>query len=94
MFSGGAADIYAAFHRHTFGTSQHELDNGRDATLIRARGYKEVDGYAIVNGFAEQKTGQSVVTVVEPRGTEQPKVTAFRDVEDGADFLRFKRSRL
>lgn len=94
MFSGGVADIYAAFHRHTFGVSQHELENGKDATLIRARGYKASDHYAMLHGFHEQKTGQSVVTVVEPREGAQPKITVFRDVEDGAGFLTYKRSKM
>lgn len=94
MFSGGAADIYAAFHRHTFGIGQHELESGKEATIIRARGYKECDHYAKLHGFHEQTGGQSVVTVIEPRLGMQPKISAFRDVEEGADFLTWKRSKL
>lgn len=85
------ADIYAAFHRHTFGTSQHELPNGRDATLVRARGYKESDDYALKGQFHEQSTGQSVVTIVDPRMGAAPLVHVFKDVETGADFLTFLR---
>lgn len=94
MFSGGIADIYAAFHRHTYGTSQHELECGKDATLIRARGYKASDHYAMLHGFHEQRTGQSVVTVIEPRKGLQPKINVFRDVQDGADFLTAIRRRV
>lgn len=94
MFSGGAADIYAAFHRHTFGIGQHELESGRDATIIRARGYKASDHYAMLHGFHEQKSGQSVVTIIEPVVGRQPKVNVFREVEDGCDFLNWKRSKL
>lgn len=94
MFHGGGADILAAFHRHTFGASQHELDNGAEVTLIRAKGYKDCDHYAKLHGFAEQRNGQSVVAVIEPRVDAPPKVNVFRDVEDGADFLTFKRKKL
>jgi len=88
------ADIYAAFHRHTFGTSQHELAGGRDVTLIRARGYKDSDDYALKGQFNEQSTGQSVVTVIEPRFGIAPLVHTFKDVATGADFLTFLRRKL
>ena len=92
MFGGGA-DIFAAFHRHNWGIAQGELDNGKDFTLIRARGYKECDDYALKGGFAEQLRGQSIVTIVEPRKKEQPIVHAFNDVQQAADFLNFLRSK-
>lgn len=94
MFTGGEADIYAAFHRHNWATSQGELDNGRRYALIRARGYKMCDDYAVKGGFSEQRSGQSVVTVVTPRPGEQPLVSVFQDVAEGADFLAFKRRKL
>ena len=84
---------YAAFHRHTIATGKYELDSGEVATLIRARGYKECDTYAMKNGFTEQVHGQSVVTVITPVPGGRPKVETFWDVEEGADFLTFKRRR-
>lgn len=81
------ADIYAAFHRHTFAQGQGELPGGREYCIIRARGYKEVDHYATLHGFHEQRGGQSVVTVIEPRNGARPLVHTFRDVQRGADFL-------
>lgn len=85
------ADIYAAFHRHCWGTANGEMANGRRYTLIRAKGYKESDDYALKGQFTEQQSGQSVVTVVTPRNGAPPLVRAFEDVEEGADFLTFKR---
>lgn len=93
MFSGGIADIYAAFHRHNFATGQTELESGKMATMIRARGYKECDSYAMHHGFHEQSEGQSVVTVIDPVPGFAPRVSVFRDVAEGADFLAFKRRR-
>jgi hypothetical protein len=92
MFSGDA-DIYAAFHRHTWGTAQGETGDGKRFCLIRAKGYKEVDDYAIKGGFPEQLGGQSVVSVIQPRRGMSPIIHAFEDVETGADFLTFLRSK-
>jgi hypothetical protein len=94
MFSGGVADIYAAFHRHTIATGKYELDSGEVATLIRARGYKDCDSYAMKNGFTEQVHGQSVVTVITPVAGGRPQVETFWDVQEGADYLTFKRQRM
>lgn len=85
------ADIYAAFHRHESALASGELANGRRYTLLRARGYKESDQYAIKGQYNEQQGGQSVVTVVDAKRGLRPKVHAFDDVETGADFLTFLR---
>lgn len=94
MFSGGAADILAAFHLHTFANGTFELENGKRVTLLRARGYKECDHYAMVNQFHEGRDGQSVVTVVTPRKGAVPLVNCFDDVAEGAEFLTWKRRKL
>lgn len=85
------ADIYAAFHRHTWGTASGEGEDGKRFCLVRAKGYKEQDSYALKNGFTEQIGGQSVVTVIQPRRGLAPLVHAFDDVATGADFLTFLR---
>jgi hypothetical protein len=92
MFTG-MADILAAFHLHTFGYAQHELDNGECATLLRAKGYKDSDHYAVVNKFTEQRFGHSVVTIIQPRVGMQPLIDTFKDVETAADFLTFLRKK-
>lgn len=83
----GEADILAAFHRHTFGMQQTQLSNGEIVMLIRAKGYKEVDHYATLNGFAQGDIGHTVVTVIEPRPEGQPIVHGFNNVQTGAAFL-------
>jgi hypothetical protein len=85
------ADIYAAFHIHTFATGEVEFPGGRRALMIRARGYKDSDDYALKGQFTEQRDGRSVVTIVTPRNGMRPKCRAFDDVEEGADFLTFLR---
>lgn len=88
------ADIYAAFHIHTFATGDVELPGGRRATMIRARGYKDSDDYALKGQFTEQRAGQSVVTIITPRQGCQPIVQSFDDVAEAAEFLTFKRRKL
>lgn len=88
------ADVYAAFHIHTFATGSVELPGGRTACMIRARGYKDSDDYALKGQFTEQRKGRSVVTIHTPRPGMQPLTQAFDDVQEGADFLAFKRRRL
>lgn len=88
------ADIYAAFHRHNWGTAQGEMQNGRKYTLIRAKGYKEADDYGLKLQFHDQEEGQSVATIVTPRTGRPPLVNAFEDVAEAADFLTFKRRKL
>lgn len=89
------ADIYAAFHIHTFATGDVEFPGGRRATMIRARGYKDSDDYALKGQFTEQRDGQSVATIITPQGPGiQSKIRAFDDIEEAADFLTFKRRKL
>ena len=85
------ADIYAAFHRHNWGTAQGEMHNGRKYTLIRAKGYKESDDYGLKLQFHDQLEGQSVATIITPRTGLPPLVNAFENIEEAADFLTFKR---
>lgn len=85
------ADIYAAFHIHTFATGNVELPGGRKACLVRARGYKDADDYALKGQFTEQRDGQSVVTIITPRVGQRPLIQAFDNVEMAAEFLTFLR---
>ena len=60
---------------------------------MRARGYKDVDDYALKGQFTEQRDGQSVVTIVTPRPGQRPLIQAFDNVEMAADFLNFLRQK-
>jgi hypothetical protein len=89
----GWADIYAAFHRHTWAHSMSEYDDGRVRTLVRAAGYKRHDEYARDKDFYDSKFGEAVAVVLDP-GAPRPsaRVTAFADVNDAALFLSAKRA--
>lgn len=86
------ADLFMAGHRHDWAIKQKELPTGRVATLARARGYKFVDDFATKHGFHQKHNGASIVTVIDPEPRSACElVRAFADVEEGADYLAFKR---
>lgn len=91
---GEPCDLIIAGHHHTWAHSKVELGNGRVVDMARARGYKEMDKYALHHQFPEQQYGASLVTVFDPvteRVTERIKV--FADVEEGADYLTYLRGK-
>ena len=89
---GSAADLFVAGHRHTWGLKVRELPDNTVTTLVRVRGYKHIDTFADRHGFVNQINGSSVVTVLDPHARSPVElVRAFADVEEGADYLRWKR---
>jgi len=61
------ADIYVAGHRHTWGLSTEEMDDGRVVFFGRARGYKFLDRYAVRHGYHNDKYGSTVLFVIDPK---------------------------
>jgi hypothetical protein len=91
---GGSAHLYIAGHRHTWALAQEECgETGRVYWLARARGYKFIDHYALVNGFPEQQHGSSIVTVIDPTASELNMIKCFSDVKEGCDYLNYLRNR-
>lgn len=90
---GDKIDLLVCGHKHNWAVSQWELpDQGNTPLLIRTRGYKHMDGYGKRLGFYDQEEGQSIMVVFDPDAkTEAGRMTAFVDVEKGADYLRFLR---
>jgi len=86
-------DLYVAGHRHSWALSQEELDNGHCIILGRARGYKWNDPYSLRHQFAEQSYGASLLFVVDIKRDGPMKITPFADLEEGAEFLKWKQSR-
>lgn len=89
------AHIYACGHLHNWAIHQEESAS-RDFTywLVRSRGYKTIDEYAEKLGHGSQDEGATVVAVIDPAArSEAGFVTCFSDMEEGADFLTFKRKR-
>tara|TARA_R110000751_G_scaffold64835_1_gene132958 strand:+ start:465 stop:1583 length:1119 start_codon:yes stop_codon:yes gene_type:complete len=89
------ADIYVAGHHHTWGLTHEELDDGRVVWQARARGYKWIDEYATRHNFHRDEHGSTILFVIDPgEGNAVKRITAFADLEEGADFLTWKRSRV
>ena len=86
-------DLYVAGHRHIWALSSEELDNGHCIVMGRARGYKWNDPFALRHQFAEQRYGSSLLFVIDIKRTGPMKITGFADLEEGAEFLTWKRSR-
>ena len=90
---GEEAHVYAAAHKHNWALykSEHEHRN-HVYWLARARGYKFFDEHAEMHGFGSQQHGASIFILVDPAAkTESGFVTCFDDVEEGAEFLKWKR---
>ena len=88
------ADLYIAGHRHNWALASEEVAGGRVINMARARGYKYLDEFARRRNYVIQQTGASIVTVFDPT-TESPvrRVQCFADVEAGADYLTWLRSK-
>lgn len=84
---GSEADILVCGHRHTGIVTTFE-HGGRVRTVIRARGYKRFDRYAVVNGFPETDFAPSVMTIIDPTATEPgARIMTFADPATGARVL-------
>lgn len=91
---GGVAHLYIAGHRHNWALAQNECPHtNRIYWLARARGYKHIDDYAHNLGFGNQKSGSSVVTIIDPKANNVNIVKCFADVKEGAEYLTFLRNR-
>ncbi|MDE2104727.1 MAG: metallophosphoesterase [Patescibacteria group bacterium] len=86
---GEEADLFVTGHIHSFKLDHYEIADRRMSTwLAQVRGYKFLDHYAVVNGFPEYQNGASILSVIDP---ETGKVQCFADVEEGAEYLEWKR---
>jgi len=89
------AHIYASGHKHDWQISQGENGyRGTCYTLLRARGYKFLDQYAENLGYPIQQQAATVCCVVDPQSKSPASfVKPFSDLEEAAEFLRWKRSK-
>jgi len=89
------ADIYACGDKHTWALNEGEnAQRGFLYHLIRARGYKFIDSYADQLGYASQKFGASITAVIDPISDGPKRIRCFPDLEEAAEFLTWKRSRV
>lgn len=92
---GEAADLYVTGHTHNYAMEHVELASRRAAAwLVQLRGYKEMDEYALTNGFPECQYGSSVLVIVDPRkGARNVISHCFEDVEMGVEYLKMLRNK-
>ena len=91
---GEHADIYIAGHHHNWAMTQEELDDGRVVCLARARGYKWIDEFATRHGFHDNIQGASIMFVIDPlESALTRRIKPFADIEEGAEYLTWKRNR-
>lgn len=93
--SGDHIDLAVCGHLHNWAISQWEMAaQGNIPVMIRVKGYKTYDKYAQRLGHYEQKEGSAILTVLDPNAkTRAGRVVPFADVEAGAEFLKWLRSR-
>lgn len=94
---GEEAHLYIAGHRHVSAVHTEEFaERGAQHKpwLVRCRGYKFLDEYAHRHQFAEQSSGRSVMTIIDPDARGPNPIThVFEDIAQGAHFLEFLRGR-
>jgi hypothetical protein len=92
---GDKTDLLVCGHLHNWAISQWEMaEKGTIPVMIRVKGYKTNDDYARKLGHHEQKEGASILTIIDPRAeTKAGRVTAFADVENGVEYLKFLRAK-
>lgn len=90
------AHLYISGHRHNWALGHIELVEQEMTTwLARARGYKFRDDFALTKGFEQQNFGQAILQVIDPHASDPTGfVHCFADVEQGAEFLEWKRQRV
>ena len=95
---GGWRDhILTAGHKHTsfIGGPLKDPSTGLLSWAIRCAGYKIHDDYATQEGLPDQNAFPACVTVIDPDYADNDSrlVTVIPNVEEGAEFLKWKRKR-
>lgn len=88
------ADLYISGHRHNWAYKVKEMVGGRIVSLVRCRGYKFIDDYAVRWQFPQQQQGASMTTIFDPL-TDSPteRLRVFADTRAAADYLTYLRAR-
>lgn len=88
---GEEADLYVCGDKHTSGEMGFEnVARGRYQRFVRVRGFKFMDDYARRHGFKEQSQGCSALTIFDPA---KQSISVFTDIEEGAEYLTYKRAK-
>ncbi len=92
---GGMASLYICGHQHHWGLFQVE-DPDREGTYwsARTRGYKYIDDHAQNTlGHQPQQYGATITAIIDPDKQGPAALQCFADLEEAADYLKFKRKR-
>lgn len=86
---GEMAALWVTGHIHSYGLFDIEFPEKKThAWLAQISGYKIGDRHALVNGYAQSNRGAAMLSVIDPA---TGKVQCFGDVEEGAEYLAFRR---
>ena len=87
--------ILTCGHRHVSGYAIVMDPHTKLQThCCRIASYKTHDRYADEKGFPDQNFSENFVTVIDPEATsERSLVTVFPNMEEGAEFLTWKRAK-
>jgi len=89
--------ILTCGHTHTsFIAGPHKCPaSGLLSWAIRCAGYKTYDRYAEELGLPDQNAFAACVTIIDPQYADDDNrmITVIPDVQEGADFLNFKRKK-
>ncbi|HDR9497061.1 TPA: hypothetical protein QDC06_000246 [Burkholderia cepacia] len=83
-------------HKHTSGYGVlKDPDSGITMHAIQIASYKIHDRYAREKGFRDQHLSPCAVTIIDPDlpATHPDLIKVFWDAEEGADYLKFKRTK-
>jgi len=90
----GLVDLVIAGHEHDASEERrHNRFFNRVQQLVRVKGYKDIDPYADDQlGFPPLFEGHAALVVFDPDSTKALSfIRAFDDLEEGLDYLTFKR---
>lgn len=97
------AHITVAGHHHDHAYMRRELSEIAHlmnaglpfiAHLLRVRGYKHMDDYALVKGFPEHQEGASALCVIDPLAERGGQfVRTYMDLEEGCEALKRLRAK-
>lgn len=91
---GDKIDLLVCGHKHNWAVSQWEMAAQQiSPCMIRVKGFKTYDDYAMRLGHYEQKEGAAILTIIDPKKPLTCRVTAFVDVDAGVEYLKWLRSR-
>lgn len=83
-------------HKHSTGYGvDKDPVSGKLSHFLRVGSYKKIDDYAEQGGFLDQNITPAAVTIIDPTYEQDDprQITVFLSVEEGAEFLTWKRGR-